>query len=124
MALKDIWVDLEDKVAGVPDSGSELTVKPINDIAHSVIENENEIKELKNKEIKITIDTEMDDTSENPVQNKVVKSYVDGEIENVNNELENINSSIGETETALDMITSQQESIIAIQEELIGGDIE
>ena len=94
MALKDIWVDLKDKVAGVPDSGSELTVKPINDIAHSVIENEEKIKE------------------------------VDGAIENVNDELGNINNSIGETETALDMIVSQQESIIAIQEELIGGDVE
>lgn len=124
MALKDIWVDLKDATDGIAGSGDDVTVKPINDIAHSVIENEEKIEQLENKEIEITIDTEMDDTSENPVQNKVVKSYVDGEIENVNNELENINNSIGETETALDMIASQQESIIAIQEKLIGGDIE
>jgi hypothetical protein len=43
----------------------------------------------------------MSDTSENPVQNKVVKGYVDGQI--------------GDIETALD-------SIIAIQNSLIGGD--
>ena len=40
MALKDAWKDLEDKVQGDPDSGSEITVKPINMIAHAVIDNE------------------------------------------------------------------------------------
>lgn len=38
MALKDIWTPLQDAVAGVPNSGSDVTVKPINDIADSVIE--------------------------------------------------------------------------------------
>ena len=40
MALKDTWKDLEDAVAGVENSGSDLTVAPINAIAHAVIENE------------------------------------------------------------------------------------
>lgn len=51
----------------------------------------------------ITIDTEMSDTSENAVQNKVIKQYVDGYV--------------GDIETALD-------SIIAMQNELIGGESE
>lgn len=42
MALKDIWEDLEDKVQGDPDSGSDISVEPINAIAHAVIELENE----------------------------------------------------------------------------------
>lgn len=38
MSLKDVWKDLEDKVQGAPDSGSEISVKPINTIAHAVID--------------------------------------------------------------------------------------
>jgi F0F1-type ATP synthase delta subunit len=72
MALKDIWEDLQDAVAGVENSGSDLTVKPINDIAKAVIE-----LEENGREVSITIDTEMSDTSENAVQNKVIKAYVD-----------------------------------------------
>lgn len=41
----------------------------------------------------ITIDTEMSDTSENAVQNKVIKNYVD--------------YSIGDVETALDNIIAK-----------------
>ena len=37
MALKDTWVDLEDAIEGVPDSGDVVSVEPINKIAHSVI---------------------------------------------------------------------------------------
>lgn len=73
MALKDTWIDLQDAIEGIAGSGSDLTVEPINDIAHAVIE-------LEDKEIEITIDTEMSSTSENPVQNKVIKSYVDDKI--------------------------------------------
>lgn len=72
MALKDTWEDLEDKVQGDPDSGSEITVQPINDIAHAVID-----LEENGNGTSITIDTEMSDTSENAVQNKVIKVYVD-----------------------------------------------
>lgn len=38
MALKDNWTDLEDAIDGVPDSGSDITVEPINAIAHAVID--------------------------------------------------------------------------------------
>lgn len=48
----------------------------------------------------LMLDTEMSDTSENAVQNKVIKAYVDG--------------ITGDVEAALD-------NIIAIQNELIGG---
>ena len=40
MAFKDIWQDLEDAVEGVAGSGSDVSVEPINKIAHAVIENE------------------------------------------------------------------------------------
>ena len=98
----------------------------------------------------ITFDTEMSDTSENAVQNKVIKEYVDEGIKsvfdyatnissNVDNRLtdemflmeERINgkldlkadkSDIGDIETALDNIIAEQEAIIAIQNSLIGGD--
>ena len=95
MALE--WTD---KVGGV----DYVLADDINSIASAVIKNEEEIKNLKSNSgsnVNITIDTEMSDTSENPVQNKVVKGYVDGQI--------------GDIDTALD-------SIIAIQNSLIGGD--
>lgn len=38
MALKDTWQNLQDAVAGDPNSGSDITVKPINDIAEAVID--------------------------------------------------------------------------------------
>lgn len=40
MALKDTWKDLQDAFAGVENSGSDISVEPINLIAHAVIENE------------------------------------------------------------------------------------
>ena len=41
MALKDIWVDLENAIEGLPDSGNNVDATPINDIAHAVIDIEN-----------------------------------------------------------------------------------
>ena len=40
MALKDNWIDLKDAIDGTSGSGDDITVKPINDIAHAVIDNE------------------------------------------------------------------------------------
>lgn len=74
MPLKDDWKDLENAVPNDPKSGSDLTVEPINNIAHAVIE----IEKNGASGSKIVVDDIMSDTSENPVQNKVVKSYVDG----------------------------------------------
>ncbi len=54
MALKDNWVDLEDAVEGVPDSGSDITVEPINKIARAVIALEAALKEL--SDAGITVD--------------------------------------------------------------------
>ena len=42
MALKDNWVDLEDYVEGVPDSGQMASAEDINEIAHAVIDLEEE----------------------------------------------------------------------------------
>lgn len=68
MSLKDIW---SDKVGGI----DVVLADDINSIAHAVIDLEE-------------IDTEMSDTSNNAVQNKVIKNYID--------------ESIGDIETALD----------------------
>lgn len=87
MGLKDNWQDLQDAVAGVPDSGSELSSEPINKIAHAVIE-----LEKNGTGSSIILDEEMSDVSENGVQNKVIKAYVDGitgDIETVLDELHN-----------------------------------
>lgn len=61
MALKDIWVDIENAVEGVPNSGDEINVDAINDIAHAVIENEENIQSL-DKKIKIVVGSEIDNT--------------------------------------------------------------
>lgn len=93
MALKDIW---KNKVNGVDDVDAE----DINEIAQAVIEIEkNGAGNGGNTDI--VIDNEMSDTSENAVQNKVIKNYVD--------------NSIGNIEDSLD-------AIIEIQNSLIGGD--
>ena len=93
MALKDIW---KNKVNGVDDVDAE----DINEIAQAVIEIEK--KGAGNGgNTDIVIDNEMSDTSENAVQNKVIKNYVD--------------NSIGNIEDSLD-------AIIEIQNSLIGGD--
>lgn len=65
MPLKNDWTDLQNGV-------SEIDVLPINKIAQSVIE-----LEENGTGSSITIDSEMSDTSENAVQNKVIKAYVD-----------------------------------------------
>jgi tetrahydromethanopterin S-methyltransferase subunit A len=93
MALKDIW---KNKVNGVDDVDAE----DINEIAQAVIKIEkNGVGNGGNTDI--VIDNEMSDTSENAVQNKVIKNYVD--------------NSIGNIEDSLD-------AIIEIQNSLIGGD--
>lgn len=50
----------------------------------------------------IIIDTEMSDTSENAVQNKVIKAYVDG--------------ITGDIETALDNIIAIQNGLMGVSE--------
>lgn len=39
----------------------------------------------------VEVDTEMSNTSENPVQNKVIKAYVDGLVGDINTVLDTIN---------------------------------
>lgn len=65
MALKDTWVD---KIDGVDDASAE----DINEVAHAVID----LEVNGGSGGSITIDTEMSDTSENAVQNKVIKAYI------------------------------------------------
>lgn len=88
MALKDDWKDLENKVQGDPDSGSEISAEPINKIAHAVID----LEENEGGGSSITIDTEMSSESENAVQNKVIKKYVDDITGNLSSVLEEIHN--------------------------------
>ena len=67
MSLKETW---KNKTDGVDD----VLADDINDIAQAVIELEANGAGGDG----IIIDTEMSDTSENAVQNKVIKAYVDG----------------------------------------------
>jgi hypothetical protein len=88
MALKDDWKDLENKVQGDPDSGSEISVEPINKIAHAVID----LEKNGGGGSSIIIDTEMSSESENAVQNKVIKKYVDDITGNLSLVLEEIHN--------------------------------
>lgn len=75
MNLKGNWTPLVD---GVDDASCE----PVNQIADAVIKNEEDIEELKKQggSSSVTVDDKMSNTSKNPVQNKVVKKYVDDSI--------------------------------------------
>lgn len=53
MALKDTWKDLQDAVQGVLDSGDDASVEPINDIAHAVIDLEDNINRKEDKNNKV-----------------------------------------------------------------------
>jgi hypothetical protein len=66
MSLKENW---KDKVDGVDD----IMADDVNSIAHAVIE----IEENGASGDEIVVDDIMSDVSENPVQNKVIKNYVD-----------------------------------------------
>lgn len=50
MAFKDEWKDLKDATAEVPNSGDDISVEPINKIAHQVILNEENIVDKVDKE--------------------------------------------------------------------------
>lgn len=86
--LKDIWTDLQDAVVGVPNSGSDVSVEPINKIAHAVID----LEKKDGGGSSIIIDTEMSSESENAVQNKVIKKYVDDITGNLSSVLEEIHN--------------------------------
>lgn len=84
----------------------------------------------------ITIDAEMSDTSENPVQNKVVKSYIDGTVNDINNQISNLNeydqelfnmideanSQISNINTSMGNIDSALDELHNYAQGLIGGD--
>lgn len=55
----------------------------------------------------VTIDTEMSDTSTNPVQNKVIKEYVDVEVNTINQEIDSIGTSITDTNQKVKQLNSQ-----------------
>lgn len=46
------------------------------------------------KNVKIKVDSEMSDESENPVGNKVIKGYVDDKVGDINSVLDSINGEI------------------------------
>ena len=77
MALKDTWQDLVDGTEENPNSGSELSVEPINDMAHAIIAlEEAQESENEDEDVSIEIDNELSLESENPVQNKVIAAEI------------------------------------------------
>lgn len=52
----------------------------------------------------ITIDTKMSDTSENAVQNKVIKSYVDTEVNTINREIDSLGNTVSDVENKINGI--------------------
>lgn len=104
MALKDIWEDLENATAGVAGSGDDLSVEPINAIAHAVIDLEN--KEPTQSNIQADWNEE---NPENPayIKNKPTIPSVKGlaSVEYVDEELElKANKSEIYTKTEVDTI--------------------
>lgn len=61
------------KISELPNSATPLTGEETFPIVQSGI-----TKKARINDIKMTVDTEISDTSENPVQNKIVKAYADG----------------------------------------------
>lgn len=61
------------KISELPNSATPLTGEETFPVVQLGI-----TKKAQISDIKMTVDTEMSDTSENPVQNKIVKAYVDG----------------------------------------------
>lgn len=57
-------------------------------------------------EPQITIDTEMSDTSENAVQNKVIKSYVDTEVNTINGEIDSFGNTVTDVENKINGINT------------------
>lgn len=57
-------------------------------------------------EPQITIDTEMSDTSENAVQNKVIKSYVDTEVNTINGEIDSLGNTVADVENKINGINT------------------
>ena len=83
MALKDNWQDLQDAVAGVPDSGSDITVEPINKIARAVIDLEknedetlNSIKYYGDSNITPTDSSYFDFVTDDETMTATIKSYL------------------------------------------------
>lgn len=104
MALKDIWEDLQDTTDGVAGSGDDISVEPINAIAHAVMELENKEPTQSN--------VQADWNEENPknpayINNKPTIPSVEGlaSVEYVNNELSSkANKSDTYTKTDIDNI--------------------
>jgi len=86
MALKDTW---RPRVDGVDNADSSA----VNEIAKAVIEIEENIEENgASTGGSIVIDDEMSDTSENAVQNKIIKKYVDDMVGNIEIALSEVES--------------------------------
>ena len=61
------------KISELPNSATPLTGEETFPVVQLGI-----TKKAQISDIKMTVDTEISDTSENPVQNKIVKAYTDG----------------------------------------------
>jgi hypothetical protein len=128
MALKNNWID---KIDGVSPQSS----KDVNQLARAIIELEDAFQNFS-----FDIDSAMSDDSENAVQNKVIKKYVDDSVANktieVDTEMSTVSENpvqnkvvkkyiddiVGDIDDVLNNIITHQQQIIEEQENLIGGE--
>ena len=82
MSFKQIWKDVVDAIEGVENSGTDVSAKEINNIAHAVIQNENDISGLKQKTLSI----------EKDVSNKTTQ--LETQINDANNEIQELKKEI------------------------------
>lgn len=99
--LGDMW---KDKVDGVDFNSAD----DINQVAHAVIE-------LEDKGVEITVDNELSETSERPVQNKIITSNINtlyGESAQHQGNIDEIIRQIGDIDSALEELHNYAEAII------------
>ena len=68
--------------------------KEMSDISENPVQNKVIKKYVDDHAPNITVDTTMSDTSENPVQNKVIKKYVNGNIAEINLAIQSLSEAI------------------------------
>lgn len=129
MALKDNWTDLEDAIDGVPDSGSDITVEPINAIAHAVIDNEKAITDNKNRIAELEKNSGGDVDLSNYYTKQETQMLIDTQDHAttlwVSNELRILKEDADATYATKEEVGNIEDAIteiIALQNSYIGGD--
>lgn len=83
---------------------SERDEKIEGSLANKIAENKKNIEELQGREIDITVDDRLSETSTNPIQNKTITqkiSAVEEQIDNIETSIENANTNTSDIDTRL-----------------------